>query len=124
MLLEEIYEKLGISSRVLELGKKAEKDLQKRFRAIDEICEYNQLKVIHAMQKHRVSEMHFGASTGYGYDDAGRENLEKVYAQVFKGEDALVRPQLVSGTHAISTALFGNLRPGDELLSPVGRPSA
>lgn len=122
MLLEEIYEKLGISSRVLELGKKAEKALQKRFRAIDEICEYNQLKVIHAMQKHRVSEMHFGASTGYGYDDAGRENLEKVYAQVFKGEDALVRPQLVSGTHAISTALFGNLRPGDELLSPVGRP--
>lgn len=122
MALEEIYEKLGISKRVLELGDKAEKALEKRFRNIDTICEHNQLKVIYAMHEHKVSEMHFGTSTGYGYDDVGRDNLEKVYAEVFKGEDALVRPQIISGTHALNLALFGNLRPGDELLSPVGKP--
>ena len=75
-----------------------------------------------AMHEHKVSEMHFGTSTGYRYDDVGRDNLEKVYAEVFKGEDALVRPQIISGTHALNLALFGNLRPGDELLSPVGKP--
>ena len=84
--------------------------------------EFNQLKVIHAMQECRVSDIHFAATTGYGYNDLGRDTLEEVYAHVFHTESALVRPQLMSGTHALHVALSGNLRPGDELLSPVGKP--
>ena len=96
--------------------------LEKRFRKIDEVCEYNQLKVIDAMQKNRVSEACFMGSSGYGYNDLGRETLEKVYSDIFKTEDALVRPQITCGTHALALALMSNLRPGDELLSPVGKP--
>ena len=117
-----MYEKLGISKEVLEFGLKTEESLRERFRAIDENAEFNQLKVISAMQENRLSDIHFSGTTGYGYNDLGRETLEKVYASVFHTEDALVRPQITCGTHALYTALAGNLRPGDELLSPVGKP--
>ena len=120
--LTEIYEKMGISPAVLELSRAAEESLKERFCRIDRITEYNQLKVLDAMQKNRVSESHFMTSTGYGYNDEGRDNLERVYAAVFHTEDALVRPHITCGTHALATALAGNLRPGDELLSPVGPP--
>lgn len=122
MKLKQMYERLGISQEVLQYGLEVEKNLEERFARIDETAEYNQMKVIHAMQQARVSEIHFTATTGYGYNDLGRDVLEKVYANTFSGEDALVRPQLMSGTHALHVALSGNLRPGDELLSPVGKP--
>lgn len=122
MELTGMYEKLGISKEVLEFGLKTEESLRERFRAIDENAEFNQLKVISAMQENRLSDIHFSGTTGYGYNDLGRETLEKVYASVFHTEDALVRPQITCGTHALYTALAGNLRPGDELLSPVGKP--
>ena len=122
MDLEEMYRSLGISGSVLSLGIQAEKELEKRFAAIDATAEYNQLKVIRAMQRNRVSDIHFDGTTGYGYNDLGRETLEKVYADVFHTEDCLVRPQITCGTHALYTALAGNLRPGDELLSPAGKP--
>ncbi|HCR39617.1 MAG TPA: hypothetical protein DIW41_01820, partial [Lachnospiraceae bacterium] len=96
--------------------------LKERFAKIDRIAEFNQLKVLKAMQDNRLSDIHFAATTGYGYNDIGRDTLEKVYADIFHAEDALVRPQLMSGTHALTVALAGNLRPGDELLSPVGKP--
>lgn len=118
----EIYKALGISKEVLEFGLKIEEELNARFKRIDETAEYNQLKVIRGMQENRVSDIHFSATTGYGYNDLGRDTLEDVYASVFCGESALVRPQLISGTHALHVALSGNLRPGDELLSPVGKP--
>lgn len=122
MNLENMYRELGISQKVLEFGLKIEEGLKERFAAIDETAEYNQMKVIGAMQKARVSDIHFAATTGYGYNDLGRDVLEDVYARAFHGEAALVRPQLISGTHALHVALSGNLRPGDELLSPVGKP--
>ena len=122
MELEEIYKNLGISRKVLEFGSRTESMLKTRFEEIDSNAEYNQLKVIAAMQKNRVSDIHFSGTTGYGYNDLGRETLEQVYADVFHTEDALVRPQITCGTHALYTALAGNLRPGDELLSPVGKP--
>ncbi|QTM99494.1 hypothetical protein ERJ70_09375 [Sediminibacillus dalangtanensis] len=102
--------------------KEAEQDIQKQIQVTNKISETNQRSVLQAFQKHRVSDSHFHATTGYGYDDFGRETLEAVYAEVFGGEDALVRPQIVSGTHAITTALFGLLRPGDELLYMTGKP--
>lgn len=122
MKLDTMYRELGICDQVLEYGKKIEKELEERFAAIDETAEYNQMKVLKAMQDARVSDIHFAATTGYGYNDLGRDTLEEVYAKAFHGESALVRPQLVSGTHALHIALSGNLRPGDELLSPVGKP--
>ena len=122
MDVKEVYRDFGISDRVVEIGFEAEKALKDRFDRIDVMAEINQLKVLKALRDNHVSEADFVTTTGYGYDDGGRDNLECVYASVFKGEDALVRAQLISGTHAISTALFGNLRPGDELLSPCGKP--
>ena len=122
MEMKEMYGSLGISDAVLEFGLGIEKQLKERFSAIDETAEYNQMKVIRAMQECRVSDIHFAATTGYGYNDLGRDVLEEVYAKTFHGEDALVRPQVMSGTHALHIALSGNLRPGDELLSPVGKP--
>ncbi len=116
------YEALGIDSKVLQYCKEIEYSLKDRFALIDQIAEYNQMKVLAAMQKNRLSDIHFAATTGYGYNDMGRDTLEQVYADVFRAEDALVRPQLISGTHALTVALSGNLRPGDELLSPVGKP--
>lgn len=120
--LDQMYKELGISQEVLDFAAETEQQLKPRFLEIDERAEYNQLKVIKGMQKNRVSDIHFSATTGYGYNDLGRDTLEDVYASVFHGESALVRPQLMSGTHALHIALSGNLRPGDELLSPVGKP--
>ena len=122
MELTKMYGELGISEKVLNYGREIEKSLHDRFERIDRTAEYNQLKVIKAMQEARVSDIHFAGTTGYGYNDLGRDTLEEVYAKAFHGEDALVRPQLISGTHALTIALSGNLRPGDEILSPVGKP--
>lgn len=120
--LRKQYAELGISKAVLDFGNKILMSLKERFGQIDEIAEYNQLKVIHAMQKCRVSEACLSGTTGYGYNDLGRDTLERVYAEIFHAEDALVRPQITCGTHALALALMSNLRPGDELLSPVGKP--
>lgn len=120
--LQKLYESLGLSKDVFELGEKTEKTLEERFKKIDQVAEYNQLKVLSAFRSHRVSEAHFVPTTGYGSDDLGRDTLEEVYAEIFGAESALVRAQLVSGTHALSTALSGNLRPGDELLYISGGP--
>lgn len=122
MELTTMYEQLGISEKVVNFAKEVETSLKERFEAIDEVAEYNQMKVLKAMQDAHVSDIHFAATTGYGYNDLGRDTLETVYAKAFHGEDALVRPQLISGTHALTIALSGNLRPGDEILSPVGKP--
>ena len=117
-----MYQELGISREVWEYGQKTEERLRERFREFDETAEYNQLKVIHAMQANRVNEGCFNYASGYGYNDDGRDTLEKVYASAFHTEAALVRPQITCGTHALALALSANLRPGDELLSPVGKP--
>lgn len=117
-----MYEKMGISKEVLEFSNKILADLKERFDRIDDVSEYNQMKVLHAMQKNQVSEMHLETSSGYGYTDLGRDTLEAVYADVFHTEDALVRTQIACGTHALNIALSGNLRPGDELLSVSGKP--
>lgn len=113
---------MNIDKKVLEYCDSIEERLTKRFRDIDKVCEINQIKVIKAMQDNRLNEAHFAGSTGYGYTDEGRDALEAIYADVFHTEDALVRSQIVCGTHAIATALFGNLRPGDEILAPAGKP--
>ena len=120
--IEQIYKELGISEELYDYAEKILSRLMPRFEKIDQVAEYNQMKVLKAMQKNRVCEAHFQASTGYGYNDAGRDALEAVYADVFHTQAALVRPQLTCGTHALTVALFANLRPGDELLSPVGKP--
>ena len=117
-----IYSEMGIRETVLSFGNTIEKDLKKRFEKIDKIAEYNQLKVVKAMQDNRVSAGCFNYASGYGYDDQGRDTLEKVYASIFHTESALVRPQITCGTHALSLALAANLRPGDELLAPAGKP--
>ena len=116
------YTQMGISQKVYDLGEKTLASLADRFAGIDRIAEFNQAKVLSAMQKNRVSATCFAATTGYGYDDVGRDTLEKVYADVFHTEAALVRPQITCGTHALTVALSANLLPGDELLSPVGLP--
>ena len=117
-----IYNRLGVSDQVLRFGQEVLEGLTDQFRHIDQVAEFNQAKVIAAMQKNRVNATHFNLSTGYGYDDEGRENLERVYADCFGAEAALVRPQITCGTHALALALGANLLPGDELLSPVGGP--
>jgi len=117
-----MLKELGISPEVIEFSEKVEKSLKERFESFEKTAEYNQYKVLNAMQKCRVSDIHFAASSGYGYNDDGRDVLEKVYAQIFNTEDALVRPQIVSGTHALSIAMSSNLRPGDELVSISGKP--
>ena len=120
--LTDFYRELGISGRVFDFGKQILEELEERFHNIDETAEYNQMKVLKAMQENKVSEACLLGTTGYGYNDLGRETLESVYAAVFHTEDALVRPQITCGTHALALALMSNLRPGDELLSPVGKP--
>ena len=121
--MKEMYcGQLGIDEAVYNYGNNVLENLKERFEAIDEVAEYNQLKVIAAMQKNRVAEMHLSGTSGYGYNDEGRDTLERVYADIFKTEDALVRPQIICGTHALNVAISSNLRPGDELLSPVGKP--
>ncbi len=113
---------LGISENVYDYCENIIASLKKRFEEIDRVAEYNQMKVINAMQKNHVSEMHLNGTSGYGYNDDGRDTLEQVYADIFGTEAALVRPQIMCGTHALNVALSANLRPGDELLSPVGKP--
>lgn len=120
--MQELYKSLGISNEVYDYANEILISLDDRFKEIDKITEYNQLKVLKAMQDNKVSEACLYSSTGYGYNDIGRDTLEKVYASVFHTEDALVRPQIACGTHALSIALSANLRPGDELISPVGKP--
>ncbi|MCI1960268.1 MAG: methionine gamma-lyase family protein [Clostridia bacterium] len=121
-LEEFIIENFKIDKKVLEYSEKCFGEIEDKFSEIDKITEYNQLKVLHAMQKNRLSEAHFASTTGYGYNDLGRDTLEQIYADIFHAESALVRPQIISGTHALTVALSGNLRPGDEILSPVGMP--
>ena len=118
----QLYIDMGLSPAVYNYGEDVIKNLSDRFAKIDQVAEYNQAKVLAAMQKNRVSAACFAATTGYGYDDVGRDNLERVYADVFHTEAALVRPQITCGTHALTVALSANLLPGDELLSPVGLP--
>lgn len=122
MNLQNIYKENGIDNNVFDYCNDIEKSLRDRFDKIDEVAEYNQMKVIHAMQKEKVSDVHFASSTGYGYNDLGRDTLEKVYASVFHTEAALVRAQIVCGTHALAIALSSNLRPGDEMISISGKP--
>ncbi len=122
MHMNEIYAQLGVSEAVLQFGEKVLVDLKEQFDHIDAVAEYNQAKVIGAMQKNRLAANHFNLSSGYGYDDEGRDNLERIYADTFHTEAALVRPQITCGTHALALALSANLLPGDELLSPVGAP--
>jgi len=120
--IENIYARMGVSQEVYELGAAALEKITDRFLQIDATAEYNQLKVLHAFQKNRISTEHFNGSTGYGYNDAGRDDLEKVYADTFHTEAALVRSQITCGTHALSLALSANLRPGDEMISVSGKP--
>lgn len=117
-----LKEEYGLSNDILELSQKAEENVKGSFAKINETAEYNQVKVMRAFSSHRVSEAHLGMSTGYGYDDLGRDTLEKIYADVFGTEKALVRHSIVSGTHAICSCLFGILRPGDILVSGTGAP--
>lgn len=117
-----MYEKLGISKEIIELVNKAEKELKNEFDNIDKICEYNSLKVLNAFQKNNISESHFTSTTGYGYDDLGRTTIEKVFAECLGAEDAIVRNQFVSGSHALTVALFAYLRPNDLMLSITGTP--
>ena len=121
-MAENIYREMGISDEVFEFGQNALDSLKERFEQIDIIAESNQMKVLKAMQECQVSEACLLGTTGYGYNDLGRDRLEEVYAKIFHTEDALVRPQITCGTHALALALLSNLRPGDELLSPVGKP--
>lgn len=120
--MREMYKNMGICDEVYDYCDNIIKSLHDRFEEIDKNAEYNQMKVIKAMQDEKVAEMHLSGTTGYGYDDDGRDTLEKIYSDIFKTEDALVRPQIICGTHALNVALSSNLRPGDELLSPVGKP--
>lgn len=120
--IKNMYLERGISEAVYTFGEQILADLSERFQKIDENAEYNQLKVLKALQDNQVSEACLLGTTGYGYNDLGRDTLERVYASVFHTEDALVRPQITCGTHALALALMSNLRPGDELLSPVGKP--
>ena len=120
--LKEYYKELGVSGEVYDYAKNIESSLSERFAEFDAVAEFNQLKVLKAMKKNRISEAHLGGTTGYGYDDIGREAIEGVYADIFQTEDALVRPQITCGTHALGLALSANLRPSDEVMSPVGKP--
>ncbi len=121
-MIENIYKDLGISKEVYDFTERIAESLSERFKKIDRTAEYNQMKVIRAMQKNRLAEAHFQPSTGYGYNDQGRDTLEAVYSDVFHTESSLVRPALTCGTHALTIALSANVRPGDEIFSPVGKP--
>ncbi len=116
------WQKMGLSAEVVERGEAICRELEHTFAQIDRRAEYNQMRVLEAMRQNAVSEAHLGTTTGYGYNDIGRDTLEKVYASLFGTEDALVRPQITCGTHALALALMSNLRPGQVLLSPAGKP--
>ena len=117
-----MYEKFGISKEIIDLAEEVEKEIKTEFEKVDKIKEENSLKVLMACQKYSLSDMHFGSTTGYGYGDVGRDIIEKIFADVLGAEDALVRNQFISGTHALTVALFAMLRPGDTMLSINGKP--
>ena len=117
-----MYEKFGISKEIIKLAEEVEEEIKLEFEKIDKIKEENSLKVLMACQKYNLSDMHFGSTTGYGYGDVGRDTIEKIFAEVLGTEDAIVRNQLISGTHALTVALFAMLRPGDTMLSINGKP--
>lgn len=117
-----MYEEFGIKQDLLKLANEVEEEIKPIFKQIDKTCEYNSLKVLHAFNKNHISDMHFNSTTGYGYGDIGREAIEKIFAEVLGGEDSLVRGQFISGTHALTVALFAFLRPGDTMLSICGKP--
>ena len=117
-----MYQEFGISEKIEKLAVEAEESLKEEFKKIDIACTKNSLRVLKAFQNNKISDMHFGQTTGYGYDDVGRDTIEKVFAEVLKAEDSLVRTQFISGTHAITVALFACLRPGDTMLSICGKP--
>lgn len=117
-----MYKEYGIDEKIEELAKEVSKEIKEEIEKVNEICEKNSLKVLKAFQKYKVSEVHFGQTTGYGYGDIGRETIEKIFAEVLGAEDALVRSQFISGTHALTVTLFGLLRPGDTMLSINGKP--
>lgn len=119
---KEAYKKYGISDKIIELSEQVEKEIDPVFKKIDEVCEYNTIKVLKAFQDNHISDMHFGSTTGYGYGDIGRDTTENVFSQVLKAEDSIVRGQFISGTHALTVTLFALLRPGDTLLSITGKP--
>lgn len=120
--IKSAYELLGISKEVIDIATECEQELTERFNEIDEIALFNTAKVLNAFKNNRISDTHFKATTGYGYDDIGRDAIEKVYSDIFKAEDALVRINFVNGTHSLSTAIAGNLMPGDLLVSITGAP--
>lgn len=113
---------MELSEEVIKLGEKAERELSEEFKKIDETCEYHSLQVLSAFQKYNISDIHFNSTTGYGYSDVGRDTIEKVFAEVLHAEDSLVRSQFISGTHALTVALFAFLRPNDIMLSISGKP--
>ena len=117
-----MYSTLGIDEEIINLSNEAEEKLKDVFKEIEEIEEYNSIKVLDAFQKNEISEIHFNSTTGYGYGDIGRDTTEKVFANIFKAEDSIVRGQFISGTHALTVTLFALLRPGDTLLSITGKP--
>ena len=117
-----MYKILGLNDKIIELAKEVELEIKEQFKKIDELCELNSLKVLNAFKEHKVSEGMFQESTGYGYNDLGRDTIEKIFASVLGSEDALVRGQFISGTHALTVTLFGLLRPNDTLLSITGKP--
>lgn len=117
-----MYEQFGISEKIINLSKEVEKEVEPVFEKIQKVCEYNSLKVLKAFQNNRISDMHFNQTTGYGYGDIGRDTCERVFADILRAEDALVRGQFISGTHALTVALFAFLRPGDTMLSITGKP--
>ncbi len=117
-----MYEEFGIDNKIIELSKETEKDIEPIFKKINEVCEYNSIKVLKAFQNNNISDLHFNQTTGYGYGDVGRDTCEKVFAEVLGAEDSLVRGQFISGTHALTVALFAFLRPGDIMLSITGKP--
>ena len=119
---EFLRQNFGIDAKILDLVKSAEAEIQHKFQELDDIMAYNQYKILSALQENKLSDMHFGWNTGYGYDDPGRDAIERIYADIFHTDSALVRPTIVNGTHALAITLLGVLRPGDELIYCTGRP--
>ena len=117
-----MYQEFGIKQNILDLARQVEDEIKPVFENIDNTCEKNSLKVLQAFQKYHISDMHFNSTTGYGYGDVGREAIEGIFADVLGAEDSLVRGQFISGTHALTVALFAFLRPGDTMLSISGKP--
>ena len=117
-----MYESFGIDEKIISLVPRVDEEIKNELAKVDDICTFNSFKVLKAFQNHQVSDVHFNSTTGYGYNDIGRDTIEAIYADIFRAEDALVRSQFISGSHALTVALFAILRPGDTLLSITGKP--